>query len=74
MLSNSVDVIVTVENHSVLGGLYSTVSEQLASKKHKAVVRAVGFHDEFTESGSSVDIKEKYGLSAKEIVSAVCND
>ena len=70
-LADRVGVIVTVENHSIVGGLYSAVAETLAGRSHKAIVRPVGFKDEFTESGSSKDIKEKYGLTAKAIVDAV---
>ena len=70
-VADSVDKIVTVENHSILGGLYGAVSEILADEKHKAVVTPVGFNDVFTESGSSEDIKEKYGLTVKAIVDSV---
>lgn len=66
-VADEVDMLVTVENHSVVGGLYSTVCECLAGKRHRAVVKAVGFQDEFTESGASEDIKEKYWVSAEEI-------
>lgn len=67
-LADTVNVIVTVENHSVVGGLYSAVSEALAAGKHKAVIRSVSFHDTFTESGPSGEIKEKYGVNAREIL------
>lgn len=70
-LADRVGIIVTVENHSIVGGLYGAVSEVLAGKTHKAVVHPVGFKDEFAESGSSQDIKEKYGLTAKAIADAV---
>lgn len=66
-VADAVDKIVTVENHSVIGGLYSAVCECLGERKHKAVVRAVGFHDEFTMSGASEDIKERYGVSRERI-------
>lgn len=66
-LANQVDVIVTVENHSIKGGLYSVITELLAGNKHKAVIKPVGFNDIFTESGASTDIKKKYGLSKEAI-------
>lgn len=66
-LAEEVPVIVTVENHSVVGGLYSTVCEILAGKPHNTIVKAVGFLDEFTESGSSKDIKQKYGLTGEKV-------
>ena len=67
-IAQRVDVILTVENHSIIGGLYSTIVELLAQEKYKAVVRPVGFHDIFMESGNESDIKEKYGLSGNEIL------
>ena len=70
-LADSVDTIVVVENHSVLGGLYSTICESLAGKRTRAVIKSVGFLDKFAESGSSKDIKEKYGLSAEQVVKAM---
>ncbi len=66
-LADSVNTIVVVENHSVLGGLYSTICECLAGQKNRAVIKSVGFHDEFAESGSPKDIKEKYGLNIEQI-------
>ncbi len=67
-VADTVDTIITVENHSVKGGLYSVICETLAGEHHKACIKAVGFHDMFMESGPSAGIKEKYGLNAEEIV------
>ena len=67
-LADSVDTIVTVENHSVKGGLYSVICETLAGEKHKAVVKPVGFHDMFMDAGPSSGIKAKYGLTAEAIM------
>lgn len=69
-LADSVDVIITVENHGMSGGLYGSIAELLAGEKHNAVVCPVGFEDVFAESGSSVDIKKKYGLTSDAIVEA----
>lgn len=66
-VADQVKVIVTVENHSIIGGLYSAVCECLAGRKNKAVVKAVGFPDEFTMSGPSSEIKEAYHLSGQRI-------
>lgn len=70
-IADEVDVMITVENHSVIGGLYSAVCECLMGKKHKAIVKPVGFQDEFTESGASEDIKEKYFVSGQRICELV---
>ncbi|MBR0598924.1 transketolase family protein [Sinanaerobacter chloroacetimidivorans] len=62
--------IVTAEEHSVVGGLGSAVSEVVA--KHAPVKMAfVGLQDTFGESGKPAELMEKYGLTAKDIVAAV---
>lgn len=58
---------VTAEEHSVLGGLGGAVSEYLAENSPAPVVR-VGTKDTFGESGTPVELLEKYGLSVKKII------
>jgi len=70
-LANEVKSIVTVENHSVIGGLGGAVSEVLAQKLNHAPISFVGVEDVFTESGSATEVKEKYGLNVDNIVSKV---
>lgn len=70
-LAGTVGCMVTVENHSIIGGLHSSVSEVLARLAFHAPLRAVGFADAFTESGTPADIKKKYGLSGEAILHAV---
>lgn len=69
-LAKDVDLIITVENHSIVGGLYSTLVECLGKLEEKPFVKAIGFSDVFMESGKSEEIKLKYGLSGTAIVSA----
>ena len=59
--------IVTVENHSILGGLGSLVAETLCECHHAPVYR-VGVNDTFTESGPSKLVKEKYGLTVDHVL------
>ncbi|MCM1339773.1 MAG: transketolase family protein [Muribaculaceae bacterium] len=54
---------ITVENHSIVGGLGSAICETLASKYPSKVYR-VGIHDEFGQSGKSDELLEYYGLNA----------
>ncbi len=70
-ISKIVPQIITLENHSIIGGLGSTVSEILCSIKNHAPVIRIGVNDIFTESGKSSLVKEKYGLSIANIVSKV---
>jgi len=62
--------IVTAEEHSVIGGLGGAVAEFLAFNcpTHMAFV---GQHDTFGESGKPDQLKEKYGMTADDIVKAV---
>lgn len=62
--------VVTVEEHSIYGGLGSAVSEVLA-KNAPCPIEMAGFNDCFTESGPYEGLLDKYGLSADEIVNKV---
>jgi transketolase len=70
-LASTVEVIVTVENHSIIGGLGGAISEILAQNPQHAKLRMVGVQDMFTESGKAVDIKTKYGITAENIIEKV---
>lgn len=62
--------IVTVENHNWIGGLGSAVAE-LCGEKYPVPVRRIGVRDHFGEVGSLAYLKEKFKLTASDIVSAV---
>ncbi len=59
--------IVTAEEHNIIGGLGSAVSEVVAEECHVPVVR-VGVNDEFGKSGPAVELLHLYGLDAENIV------
>lgn len=56
--------VITVENHSVIGGLGSAICEALSEKCPTKVCR-IGINDEFGQSGSSDALLEYYGLNAE---------
>ena len=62
--------IVTAEEHSVIGGLGSAVSE-VVSESNPIIVKKVGMNDCFGESGTPGELLEKYGLTAEKIVEKV---
>ncbi|MBN2197732.1 transketolase family protein [Candidatus Wolfebacteria bacterium] len=62
--------VVTVEEHSILGGLGSAIAELLA-KNCPAPMEFVGTKDVFGESGHPKDLWKKYGLETENIKTAV---
>ena len=70
-LASEVKGIVTIENHSVIGGIGGAIAEVLAQKPNHAPISYVGVEDVFTESGSATEVKEKYGLNVENIVAKV---
>jgi transketolase len=63
-------VIVTAEEHNVIGGLGSAVAEVLV-KEYPVPMEFVGVQDEFAESGDYEMLLEKYGLGTKSIIDKV---
>ena len=61
--------VVVAENHSIIGGLGSAVSECLI-EDCPVPLKRVGVKDHFGEVGLTGFLKEKYGLTSKEIVLA----
>lgn len=62
--------VVTVEEHSVIGGLGGAVAETLAEQCPTKMLR-IGVMDTFGESGPAVKLLEKYGLDAAGIYGQV---
>ena len=70
-LASKVKGIVTLENHSVIGGLGGAIAEIIAQKNIHAPIKYIGVEDVFTESGKAVDVKAKYGLNVDNIIRKV---
>ena len=64
--------VVTIEEHSVLGGLGGAVSE-LLGKKCPTQMMCIGIEDVFGESGPAEQLLEKYGLDKKSIYQKIKN-
>ena len=62
--------VVTVEEHSIIGGLGGAVAEVLAEEAPTKMLR-IGMMDQFGESGPAKVLIEKYGLDAKSIYEKV---
>lgn len=59
--------IVTAEEHSVIGGLGSAVAE-VTAKERPVRIAMVGQMDTFGESGKPDELRQKYGVTAENIV------
>ena len=60
-------LVLTVEEHSIIGGLGSAVSDVLSAKLPTKLVK-IGVNDEFGHSGPAVDLLKQFGLCADNIV------
>lgn len=63
-------LIVTAEEHNIIGGLGSAVAETVTANYPVPVLR-VGVKDTFGESGKPADLLKAYGLTSEDIVKAV---
>ena len=64
--------VLTVENHSIHGGLYGAVTETL-SAKCPTLCDAAAVRDKLTQVGGLDDLKRDYGLSVDDIVTRALN-
>lgn len=58
--------VITIENHSVIGGLGSAVCEVL-SESHPTIVHRIGVNDKFGQTGKAEELLDCYGLSANKL-------
>lgn len=61
--------IITVEDHSIIGGLGSSVCEVLSESYPTKVIR-MGIKDSFGKSGTAEELLEYFGLTTKDILTA----
>lgn len=69
-IAKRIGKIVTAEEHSIIGGLGSTVAEVLI-EECPVKIKRIGINDEFGRSGSAEVLLEKYNLTADHIVETV---
>ncbi|HEX5398501.1 MAG TPA: transketolase C-terminal domain-containing protein, partial [Verrucomicrobiae bacterium] len=66
------DMIVTLEDHALMGGYGSAMLELFSEKNIVTPVVRIGWPDQFIEHASSVDeLRHKYGLTAGNVVARV---
>jgi transketolase len=64
-------VILSAEEHSVIGGLGSAVSETLAEAGIPVAFKRIGVQDQFGESGEPDELFQKHGMDAASMVAAL---
>ena len=64
--------IVTIENHSIYGGLGSAVSEVIAEDGISVPVKRIGVKEKFGQVGTAEFLQEEFGLTAKQIKETIC--
>jgi len=69
-LSKKTGAVVSVEDHQIMGGMGSMVSEILA-KNAPTPMEFIGLQDTFAQSGPSKELLEKYKMDDKAIIEAV---
>lgn len=62
--------VVTVEEHSIIGGLGGAVCETLSEKAPTPVLR-IGVRDRFGESGPAAELVKKFGLDGEGVYSQI---
>lgn len=60
-------LLVSIEDHSIIGGLGGAIAETLSTKDHMPRLLRLGIADEFGESGTPESLYEKHGLSQAKI-------
>ena len=63
-------LIVTAEEHSIIGGLGGAVAE-FVSENHPVPIKRIGIKDTFGCSGSPKELLKLYGLTAEDIIKTV---
>lgn len=63
-------IVITAENHTIIGGLGSAVAEAIAEAGVAAPLRRIGIEDVFAESGSREFLFSRYGLGTQNIIDA----
>lgn len=70
--SRAADLVVTLEDHVLMGGYGSSLLEHLADQRIATPVVRIGWPDVFVEHASTVEyLREKYGLTAENTVNQV---
>lgn len=68
------DRVVTVEDGTVIGGLYGAVAEFMAAKDSPKPVRAIAIPDRYVNQGTQAQLRDECGLTAEHIFEVVVEE
>ncbi len=72
-ISQTHQIIVTIEENSIKGGAGSCVNEFMLSKKIKCDILNIGLPDKFIPQGTQTEIRDDIGLSSYKIIERINN-
>lgn len=64
-------MIITVEDHGIVGGIGSAVADVIACKNLSCKLTKIAINDVFTESGLTGQLRDKYGIGKKNVIDTV---
>ena len=67
------DLLLSIENHNIFGGLGSAISEVLTTSYPKKLIR-MGLEDVFGKSGKAEELLDKFGLSVENIIKKILGE
>lgn len=73
-IAKQAQLVFTVEDHTVIGGLGSCVAETFATQAQHARLIRLGVQDAFGESGDPVELYDKFGISANAIAERIMKE
>jgi 1-deoxy-D-xylulose-5-phosphate synthase len=65
LYARSAEVILTMEDHALMGGFGSAVLESVSNLGLNTPVVLIGWPDSFVEHGKAEDLRAKYGISVE---------
>jgi 1-deoxy-D-xylulose-5-phosphate synthase len=68
------DRVVTIEDGTILGGLYGAVAEYMSAQSNPKQVRAVGIPDRYISQGTQKELRAECGLTVDEIKRVIAEE
>ena len=67
-------LIVSVEEHNIIGGLGSAIAENLAQNNKSPKLLTIGVNDHYSKGGSYKFLKEMHGLTEEKIINTITKE